>query len=664
METQPQQTNEPDELTIKTVKQWSQRVKKARTKWASEFKRMRENMEFSAGLQWMGQNSMVEEDRYVANLVLRTINQKKSVLYCRNPKAIAQRRKRLDFALWDGKVETLISCLQRVQTSAGHDIEAMAILNDYMQGSQRRDIIDKVCKTLEVVYQWNLDEQQPAFKGQMKDLVGRTITCGVGYVRVNFARTLENRLSSSEVNDSAIDRAKRAKMILDRLESGAIDETDPAVEQLKWLTNSLGSIGEEYQDVNERLMFDFPPATSIIPDPRVRSLRGFVGARWLAQEFLLPLDDVNAFFGSNIKPGGDLMEYQDSGVPVESGAVGDKDGKVEQPTICVWEIFDLNTKTHFFICDGWKDYLQAPEPVEPSTKHFWPIVALTFNQVESEPGQKVSPFPPSDVDLIKSAQKEWNRTREALREHRKAAAPKYLTSSDLTDKDKENVESAAPHTVVKLQGVPANSDVSRVFVPIQMAGINPVMYDTTPLQDDILQTSGMQEANLGPVSGKGTATASSIAEQSRLTNSSSNVDDIDDFLTEIAQMAGEMLLKECSESTVKRIAGVGALWPTQNHEDFVNEIYLEIVAASSGRPNKAMDIANFERMAPTLLQAGANPQAIIREAIKRLDDSAEPEQFFPLGLPSQPIVNGANGPQPQQPLQELPSQAPVPLAAS
>jgi len=57
--------------------------------------------------------------------------------------------------------------------------------------------------------------------------------------------------------------------------------------------------------------------------------------------------------------------------------------------------------------------------------------------------------------------------------------------------------------------------------------------------------------------------------------SSSNVDDLDDLLTWLANVSGVAMLKEFSTETVKRIVGPGAVWPTQQKEDFINAIYLE-----------------------------------------------------------------------------------------
>jgi hypothetical protein len=96
-----------------------------------------------------------------------------------------------------------------------------------------------------------------------------------------------------------------------------------------------------------------------------------------------------------------------------------------------------------------------------------------------------------------------------------------------------------------------------------------------------------------------------------------------------------MLLKGATKETITRIVGDGAVFPDspQTRSDFLNEIFLTIQAASSGRPNKAMDIANFRDLAPLLAQSGANPIALVEEGVRRLDDNLDIDRFFPLSAP-------------------------------
>src|SRR5213078_206511 len=164
----------------------------------------------------------------------------------------------------------------------------------------------------------------------------------------------------------------------------------------------------------ERLVFDFPPSTSVIVDPRCRAVRGFIGAQWVAQEYFKPVSDINEFFELKISPTDtDIVKYSPSG---EQSML---EVNQEDPLVHLYEVFDHRTKSTFFLVEGYKDYVQKPQPVYPETTSFWPLFALTFNDIETEPGARSTIFPPSDVQLVKAAQKEWNRSRNSLRSHRR-----------------------------------------------------------------------------------------------------------------------------------------------------------------------------------------------------------------------------------------------------
>lgn len=346
---------------------------------------------------------------------------------------------------------------------------------------------------------------------------------------------------------------------------------------------------------------------------------------------------------------------------------------------------DYRTKTQFFILEGFGDYLRAPEPMEFSVSGFWPVLALTFNSIEVSTDSKTSIFPPSDVDLIMHPQKEWNRSRDALRDQRNANAPKYLARKGvLSAEDKKALQDSVANQVVELEGIPVDKQPDDVIKVMQVAAIDPAVYTTQPLSEDMMLSVGVQEANIGPAQPNVTATVGTIAEQSRMTVAASNVDDLDGFLSRAAKMRGELLLQGMSEETVKRIAGPGAVWPSLDgdRQNFLNAIFLSVVAGSSGRPNQAIKIANFERIAPILLNAGANPFAVVEEGVRRLDDQLDVQKFHPLPMmggammqtgqpgPEQQSGPPQNGRQPkrasgpEQPLQEQANMSPVPLAAA
>lgn len=481
----------------------------------------------------------------------------------------------------------------------------------------------------------------------MKQLVRRVVTTGVGYVRLNFSRQGDHALTDSGTDDSLSMRLKRARAIMEQINDDEVQDDDPRREQLEQLFSSVeaSTANGDQTNIEERLDFDFPSSTSVIVDPKCRSLKGFIGARWVAQQYILPLEDVNAYFETNIKAGGELICYAEDGVEKlkNEPSSSNKDPQ-EKPLCCLWEVFDIITKNIFFIADGWKDYVQEPQPLTPSIVRFWPLFGLTFNDIEVEPGGKVHIYPPSDVELIRHPQKELNRQRNELRMHRKGNRPWYGVSEGvLPTTDMDKITDHQTNELVAFKGIPPGTPINQVVQRFDPVPIDAALYESKTMLEDahIVIGSNDPSASISHVA----ATPAVIQEQQRAAGANSNVDDLDDLLSELARAAGEMMLREFSLDTVKRIVGVGAAWPEQNRQDFLNEIFLDSVAASSGRPNKAVDVANAQQIGPLMLQAGANPWALITMYCKALDTNLDPSDFAPT---TAPVLGSGQTPTPQQ----------------
>jgi len=639
----PEQDAPVDERTKATVISWLARIKDAKKKMEPDFKRMRSDMEFVSGLQWPGQKTIADE-RYVSNIVLQLVKQKVASLYAKNPTAVYERRKRLEFQIWDGKVESLLEAVGQAQPILEQGLplppELSLFFQDVELGKMKEQLIERVGDTLEILYGYSIDSQKPEFKQQAKQSVRRTVICGVAYGRPILCVSDPDYevISTIDHKSSAFDRSKRAKVIVDKIQSGEVDLDSAAAGQLQSLAASLGV--PQDAELAERLEFDFPSSTSVIVDKLCRSLVDFVGARWIAQEYVLPLNEVNAIFQTKIKSGsGEGKAKEVGGEQVSEQSANEHE---LEKNVTLFEVFDYNTKTRFFLCEGWHDYVTLPEMPWPSVSGFWPIFALLFNEVESEPNTNTSIIPPSDVSAARSPQLEWNRSREGLRHQRNANAPVWMYRDGLlTEEDQIALREAVPNSAIGLKGIPPEMSIDQFFSRRPVAPIDSAMYDTSPLEQDLMMAGGVQQANIGPAQPNVTATVGSIAEQSRMNISASNIDDLDGWLSRMAQAGGEMLIQGMSVETVKKIAGPGAVWPDthETRQEFLNEVYLKIEAASSGRPNKAIDVANWRDLAPLIMQSGGNPVGVIQETARRLDDGMDVTHFFPLLPPKSPLAS-------------------------
>jgi hypothetical protein len=234
-------------------------------------------------------------------------------------------------------------------------------------------------------------------------------------------------------------------------------------------------------------------------------------------------------------------------------------------------------------------------------------------------------------------QREYNRSREGLRRHRIANSPKIATARGaLSDSDIDNLKSADPLgvSIVQVDALTPGQDIKTVLQPIAMPPIDPALYDNEATFQDVLRSVGTHDANLGGSSG-GTATEVSVSESARTSAMASNIDDLDDFLTQAARISGQILLRNMSAEKAREIAGPGAAWPEMTAEEIADELVLEIEAGSSGRPNKGAEIANAEKLVPLLLQIpGVSPDWLVRQLIRRMDDRLDPSDAVAAGVPS------------------------------
>ena len=245
-------------------------------------------------------------------------------------------------------------------------------------------------------------------------------------------------------------------------------------------------------------------------------------------------------------------------------------------------------------------------------------------------------------------QKERNRTRQEWRETREGNRTFHYTMKGwLTDDDRDKLKQHETHELLELQGQPPNGDMDKSIGHWTGTAIDRNMFDVSPLDADAALAVGSNNIQQGGNIRHTAATPAVIQEQSRISGVGSNVDDLDDVLSELAQASGEMMLKKFQPQTVQRIVGKGAAWPDQQREDFLNEVYLDIVAASAGRPNKAVDVQNAMQLGPLMAQAGANPWALIQYYAKVLDANLNPTDFAPVMPPQQPPGGQAPQQKPQ-----------------
>lgn len=610
----PEATAERKALVAKLTGQ----VVSAKKHWKKVFDRMKRNMKFAAGQQY--RQNRDDDERMKVDIVQRHVNSRTSALYMRNPTIVAKRQKRLDFAMWDEKRESLQQLYMAVSMGAVTP-DAEALMRDITEGLNRRKLMKRLGTTLEMMVQRSLNDQQPKFKSQAKQLVVRVLTTGVGYVRVGYQRQYEPRPATQAALYDATAPLATLTRLADELTENE-SEHKGEQERAMLIRNSLQD--QERVIAREGIVTSFPKSTAIIPDKKLVQIEGFVGCDFIVEESILSCEDIEEIYGVDVEGKG--KAYNEKGKEYGSSSRDDAGDEM----FVVWEIFHKKDGLVYVICEGYDDFLREPAPPEVWCEDFWNHEVLVFNREETD----CEPFPRSDVEMLTSLQREINRTMEAQRQHRIASRPLYVARTGALGKeDKKSLSKYEAHDVIELE-IGIEQDVNKVIQQLQKANIDPNIYTLDPVYDAINRVSGSQEANLGGTSNS-TATESSIAEASRISSLSSNTDDLDEFLSRIADKMGKLHLRETSEETVVRIVGPGAVWPSIPVADLVDELFVEIKAGSSGRPNRDRELANWERATPLLLQLpGIKPDAVVEAFLRALDDSIELVDFYDPSLPS------------------------------
>lgn len=599
------------------VEKWCNRIRAAKRYWQPVFDRMKDCQQLAA---YGADKKWIEAERFTVPLLSRFVNIAVSQLYAKNPQTEAKPRKQMRYQVWDGRQDTLKAAQEGALMG---DPQSMAIINDVQQANDYSAMLDRLGKTVSIVYDYYCGELSSGYKMQFKALVRRTKVNGVGYVKLGFQRTTQMNPEVAAKIDDMRDQLAKLDRLLKENEEGDVKADSPEAAELK---NQIMTLQKEPEVVlREGLVFDFPRSTQIIPDMDCVHLKSFAGCSWIVHEMELTESRVQEIYGIDVAGNYDPVRMSSLSTTADLAGAPDK--------ARVWEVQHKRGGEVFTIIEGYPAFVRPPGPPDVKIDRFWTIFPLIFNEVEHD--QDI--YPPPDVWQARHIQFEYNRSRDGLREHRIAARPQYIAPKGrLSDPDKEKLSSGIAFALLELDAIGPNDDIKKYLQRKPVENIDPNMYETGSLYDDLLRTVGVSRAELGQPGGDVTATASTISANAQTAENSENVDDLDTLLSELARYGAQILLQNLTKETAVEIAGPGAVWPETvlTAEEVAKDLVLDIKAGSSGKPNKPQELANYERAMPTLLQIpGINPiEGIAKPYLDLLD--IDLEKALAEGMPS------------------------------
>jgi len=525
---------------------------------------------------------------------------------------------------------------------------------------QRRIERDLFAQTLEVVISklW----KKAKLKRQCRRQVRSAMTTSIGWLKVTWQeRTARDPQTQQQIRDiqEMLERIVRLKEEIDEGQGEYSPEKEAELRQ------RMQALQESAEVVVARgLSIDFVDPENIQVAPGVEIME-YLTAPWMAERVFMRIEDAAVSFPdipleklrkatrfARVKPQGvkrgvnDAPEGEVSAAEADkftsAGGEGSGSGRVtgtDEDWIAVWEFWDLDAGIVKTTAEGLTCWLRKPAPPNVETQRFYPYFGLAFIEVDGDRS------PQSLVQRSWTLQNEYSRTRSNFAEHRRRSMPGVLF--DATEISEAEAKKLAAGRIQELTGLKTTSgkDLTACFAPKPVSGIDPVLYDVSPVRRDMEDIWGVQQALQGSIQTAKTATEAEIQQGGFQSRTGAMRDALEDMLSDLAEYTAEVLTQKLDVQDVLKLAGPDAVWPQmESPGELLELMQVSIKAGSSGKPNTRADREAWAAVVP-LLQSlvpviGQMRQAepsevadaleqLVMETMKRAGDGLDVARFIP-----------------------------------
>ncbi len=497
-------------------------------------------------------------------------------------------------------------------------------------------------KTLEIVLNKVLADA--GLKKAMMGLVRSCQTSRIGWVKVSYQRDyrqdplIANRLEDAQNTMATLGHNVQA------LKDDKGYSTDEIEVKEKELEQTIASLKSQVSVMHsEGLVLDNVLVEDMRMDPDIDSLEDYERSSWLAQRTWMDKESLMAQFGLSKEKADKLTTYMRSGAgrPTTEGVSRtysvDKDA---ESLVAIWEFWDKRTGSVYWWAEGGSDFLRDPWQPAKAGQRFFPFFCIGFNYIDGRE------WPLSDVELLTRLQDEYDLSRTQEAKHRELTKPMFV--ADRARVSRQDVTSFSVAEIGEIVLIEAGGQpVNQVFQPANHPPMIPTVYDVSRVRSDMEWVSGLGDAQRGAVSRAKTATEASIQQEGLSSRVDARKDQIEDFISDIAQYSTEVILQEMPAQLIQRYAGMSAYWPVdQMSKDQVFSLSeIKIRAGSSGKPNKQQDLEKWGKLMPEIKEAlemainmqqeimipiDANPWIkLIQETFRKADEALDVMEFFP-----------------------------------
>jgi hypothetical protein len=538
---------------------------------------------------------------------------------------------------------------------------------------------DDFAATLEIVIQhlWRKGKlKKSARKG-----VRSVLSNGEGWFKAMMISEKEPQPEvEAALNDAkeTIERLQAQQKLLEDPQ----DNTDPEMVDSEMAEKQalIDSLTEKLEVVVSNLfVIDYVPTENMQVSTDITCIEDYLDADWIANEMYLEKEDALSRFEDlspediktaktfyqrtpkelttrdidNVLPQG-MLTAESAQAFVTSTSTP------ESPAfIRVVEIWDRRDKQIRTMIDGVKCWAKQPFAPPYPTSRFYPYFYFAFYEVDG------SRHPQSLSWRLYKLQDEYSATRSNFRLTRERSIPGVLFNATMLDDTEAKKLTESKHqeyTALR----PANPDtpLANLFAPKPVQGIDPRLYDPTYILNDMERLSGVQEALSAAINGPGnpkTATEANIQQSGTNARTTSNRDNLEWMLTDLANYTAEQALQCLTTRDVQRMAGSHAYWPENlDINDLFTLVEVTIDAGTTGKPKSQGDQQTWATLLPliketiqeieTALAQGnmalANSlTALVKETMTRMGDESDVDRFIPKTPP--PGTPGAGAPPPQ-----------------
>lgn len=520
-------------------------------------------------------------------------------------------------------------------------------------------------------------------KGKLKKAARKGVRSVLSNSEGWFKCTMVSEKNPQPEVETALNDAKEMVARLDAQQKLIEDPDDRSPDEIDALMVEKAALVESLTaklelSINKMFVIDFVATENMQVSTDISAISDYLDADWIGNELFVDKDDALArcprltaedltsakkYYQTAPKE----LTSRDAGSVIPQGQVtaemaqnfsASNNAEETQPFLRIIEIWDRTDKKIRTIIEGVRKW--AKEPYDPPypTSRFYPYFYFAFYEVDGQRHAQSLSW------RLYKLQDEYSASRSNFRLTRERSIPGVLFNATMLDENEAKKMAEAKHQeYTGLRPADPSVPLGNIFAAKPVAQVDMRVFDPAYILADMERISGVQEALSAAINGPGnpkTATEANIQQSGTNARTTSDRDNLEEALNEMAQYTAEQALQCLEIRDVQRMAGKQAYWPEgMSIDDLFTLVEIKIEAGTTGKPRAQTDQQAWATILPLIketlkeveqaLAAGNMPMAnalieLVKETMLRLGDESDIERFIPRQPP--PGSPGAGAPPP------------------